>query len=114
VNPESDIWIEDLKATLNELLAKKYRLSINVDRDRSEIWIMENIWSEDRMLNLKFVGTRELEVRIEPILAKRHIDLIVNLIAKYLTNGILDTIEYVTKLIINDQLAPTTKIEFLI
>ena len=113
VNPESDQWKEDLKTTLSELLSKKYRLFINIDRDRSEIWIMENIWSEDRMLNLKFTGTKELEVRIEPILAKRHIDLITTLAAKYMSDGILKTVEHITKSIINDPSAPTTKIEFL-
>jgi hypothetical protein len=114
VNPESDKWMEDLKATLNELISKKYRLFISVNRKFNEIWITENILVEDKTLNLKFIGTEELTIRIEPPLLKRHINMVVDTIAKYLSNGILETTKYVTENIINDPIAPIVAIEFLI
>jgi hypothetical protein len=114
VNPESDKWIEDLKATLDELITRKHRLFISVNRRFNEIWITGNIFREENSLHLKFTGTEELTIRIEPPLLKRHVSLIVNAIAKYLSNGILETVKYVTESIINDPLAPTTEIEFLI
>ena len=114
VNPESDRWINDIENTLRELISKKYRLFINVYRKFDEIWIMENIWREEKALNLKFVGTEILTIKIEPPLLKRYATLITNIIVQYLTNGIQKTVEYTTQQIINDPNSPTTSIEFLL
>jgi hypothetical protein len=114
INPENDAWISDLTDYLSRLRKERVRIYIRADRKYEEITVMENIFEEENVLNVKFLGNYELIIRAEPEICQHHVPLIVNLIQQYLTNGIAKTVQYLTEKLLNDTAAPPTKIEFLI
>ena len=114
INPESDRWVQDLTVDLFDLRNQKVRVYIKVEKRYDEIRVMENIFSEDHILSVKFLGTEELIIRIEPDVPEHYIPIIVDVILMFLTHNITKTVQYLTEKLVNDISAPSAKIEFLI
>jgi hypothetical protein len=114
INSESDKWIQDLLLNLLELKTSRVRIYIKVEKRYDEIRVMENIFTEDHILSVKFLGTEELIIRIEPDVPEHYIPIIVDVILMFLTHNITKTVQYLTEKLVNDISAPSAKIEFLI